>query len=79
MHFAIEHPAHFRVMHAVPKSEHSREIMLPRSPAVLAQAGMDALVATGVVRARGGGTRAARVLDVRARPRLARGDRPPAR
>ena len=36
-------------MHAVPKSEHSREIMLPRSPAVLAQAGMDALVATGVV------------------------------
>ena len=49
LHFALEHPAHFRVMHAVPKSEHSREIMLPRSPAVLAQAGMDALVATGVV------------------------------
>jgi AcrR family transcriptional regulator len=49
LHFALEHPAHFRVMHAVPKSEHSREIMLPRTPAVLAQTGMDALVATGVV------------------------------
>ena len=49
LQFALEHPAHFRVMHAVPKSEHSREIMLPRSPAVLAQAGMDALVETGVV------------------------------
>jgi AcrR family transcriptional regulator len=49
MQFALEHPAHFRVMHAVPKSEHSREMMLPRSPAVLAQAGMDALVATGAV------------------------------
>jgi AcrR family transcriptional regulator len=49
LHFALEHPAHFRVMHAVPKSEHSREIMLPRSPALLAQAGMDALVATGAV------------------------------
>ena len=36
-------------MHAVPKSEHSREIMLPRSPAVLAQSGMEALVAAGVV------------------------------
>src|SRR3954463_13549124 len=23
LHFALEHPAHFRVMHAVPKSEHS--------------------------------------------------------
>ena len=33
LHFAIEHPAHFRVMHAVPKSVHSREIMRPRSPA----------------------------------------------
>jgi len=49
MHFAIEHPAHFRVMHAVPKSEHSRDLMLPRSPAVIAQTGMDALVAAGVV------------------------------
>jgi AcrR family transcriptional regulator len=49
LHFALEHPAHFRVMHAVPKSEHSREIMLPRSPAVLAQSGMEALVAAGVV------------------------------
>jgi AcrR family transcriptional regulator len=47
--FALEHPAHFRVMHAVPKSEHSREIMLPRGPAVLAQGGMDALVAAGAV------------------------------
>jgi AcrR family transcriptional regulator len=47
--FAIEHPAHFRVMHAVPKSQHSREIMLPRSPAVLAQGGMEALVAAGVL------------------------------
>jgi hypothetical protein len=33
----------------VPKSEHSRDLMLPRSPAVLAQTGMDALVAAGVV------------------------------
>ena len=49
LEFALEHPAHFRVMHAVPKSEHSRDIMLPRSPAVLAQAGMDALVEAGVV------------------------------
>jgi AcrR family transcriptional regulator len=49
LHFALEHPAHFRVMHAVPKSQQSREIMLPRTPAVLAQTGMDALVATGVV------------------------------
>ena len=49
LHFAIEHPAHFRVMHAVPKSEHSREIMLPRSPARLAQGGMEALVEAGVV------------------------------
>jgi hypothetical protein len=36
-------------MHAVPKSEHSREMMLPRSPALLAQAAMEALVAAGVV------------------------------
>jgi len=36
-------------MHALPKSEHSREMMLPRSPAALAQSGMDALVATGVI------------------------------
>jgi AcrR family transcriptional regulator len=49
LHFALEHPMHFRVMHAVPKSEHSRDLMLPRSPAVLAQTGMDALVAAGVV------------------------------
>jgi AcrR family transcriptional regulator len=49
LHFALEHPMHFRVMHAVPKSEHSRDLMLPRSPAMLAQAGMDALVAAGVV------------------------------
>ena len=49
LHFALEHPAHFRVMHAVPKSEHSRDLMLPRSPAVLAQTGMEALVAAGVV------------------------------
>jgi AcrR family transcriptional regulator len=47
--FAIGHPAHFRVMHAVPKSEHSREIMLPRSPALLAQGGMEALVEAGVI------------------------------
>ena len=49
LHFAIEHPAHFRVMHAVPKSAHSREMMLPRSPALLAQGAMNALVAAGVV------------------------------
>jgi AcrR family transcriptional regulator len=49
LHFALEHPMHFRVMHAVPKSEHSRDLMLPRSPAVLAHAGMEALVAAGVV------------------------------
>jgi AcrR family transcriptional regulator len=49
LHFALEHPMHFRVMHAVPKSEHSRDLMLPRSPAMLAQTGMDALVAAGVV------------------------------
>jgi len=49
LHFALEHPAHFRVMHAVPKSEHSRDLMLPRSPAVIAQNGMNALVAAGVV------------------------------
>jgi AcrR family transcriptional regulator len=49
LHFALAHPAHFRVMHAVPKSEHSREMMLPRSPALLAQAAMEALVAAGVV------------------------------
>jgi AcrR family transcriptional regulator len=49
LHFAIAHPAHFRVMHAVPKSEHSREIMLPRTPALLAQSAMEALVATGAV------------------------------
>jgi AcrR family transcriptional regulator len=49
LHFALEHPAHFRVMHALPKSEQSRGLMLPRTPAVLAQAGMDALVETGVV------------------------------
>ena len=49
LHFALEHPAHFRVMHALPKSEQSRELMLPRTPAVLAQAAMDALVEAGVV------------------------------
>ena len=49
LHFALAHPAHFRVMHSIPKSEHSRDLMLPRSPAVLAQAAMDALVASGVV------------------------------
>jgi AcrR family transcriptional regulator len=49
LHFALAHPAHFRVMHAVPKSEHSRDLMLPRTPAVLAQTAMEALVATGVV------------------------------
>ena len=49
LHFALEHPAHFRVMHALPKSEQSRGMMLPRTPAVLAQAGMDALVETGVI------------------------------
>jgi AcrR family transcriptional regulator len=49
LHFALEQPMHFRVMHAVPKSEHSRDLMLPRSPAVLAQTGMDALVGAGVV------------------------------
>jgi AcrR family transcriptional regulator len=49
LHFALAHPAHFRVMHAVPKSEHSRDLMLPRTPAVLAQTGMEALVAAGVV------------------------------
>ena len=49
LHFALAHPAHFRVMHAVPKSEHSRDLMLPRSPAVLAQSAMEALVAAGVV------------------------------
>lgn len=49
LHFALEHPAHFLVMHALPKSEHSRDLMLPRTPAVLAQTGMEALVAHGVV------------------------------
>jgi AcrR family transcriptional regulator len=49
LHFALEHPAHFRVMHALPKSEQSRGMMLPRTPAVLAQAGMEALVETGVI------------------------------
>jgi hypothetical protein len=49
LHFALEHPAHFRVMHALPKSEQSRGMMLPRTPAVLAQAGMDALVEAGVI------------------------------
>jgi AcrR family transcriptional regulator len=49
LHFALAHPAHFRVMHAVPKSEHSRDLMLPRTPAVLAQTGMESLVAAGVV------------------------------
>ena len=49
LHFALAHPAHFRVMHAVPKSEHSRDLMLPRTPAVLAQSAMEALVAAGVV------------------------------
>ena len=49
LHFALAHPAHFRVMHSIPKSEHSRDLMLPRSPAVLAQAAMDALVTSGVV------------------------------
>ncbi len=49
LHFALEHPAHFRVMHALPKSEQSRSLMLPRTPAVLAQAGMEALVETGVI------------------------------
>jgi AcrR family transcriptional regulator len=49
LHFALAHPAHFRVMHAIPKSEHSRDLMLPRTPAVLAQSAMEALVAAGVV------------------------------
>ena len=49
LHFALAHPAHFRVMHAVPKSEHSRDLMLPRTPAVLAQTAMEGLVAAGVV------------------------------
>jgi AcrR family transcriptional regulator len=49
LHFALEHPAHFRVMHALPKSEQSRGLMLPRTPAVLAKNGMEALVETGVV------------------------------
>jgi AcrR family transcriptional regulator len=49
LHFALAHPAHFRVMHALPKSEHSRDLMLPRTPAVLAQTAMEALVAAGVV------------------------------
>ena len=40
LHFALYHPAHFRVMHALPKSEQSRVLMLPRTPAVLAQAAM---------------------------------------
>ena len=49
LHFALAHPAHFRVMHAVPKSEHSRDLMLPRTPAVMAQTAMEGLVAAGVV------------------------------
>jgi AcrR family transcriptional regulator len=49
LHFALAHPAHFRVMHAVPKSAHSRDLMLPRTPAVMAQTAMEALVASGVV------------------------------
>ncbi|HET6173793.1 MAG TPA: TetR/AcrR family transcriptional regulator [Gaiellales bacterium] len=49
VHFALAHPAHFRVMHAIPKSEHSRDLMLPRSPAVLAQTAMEGLVSVGVV------------------------------
>lgn len=49
LHFALEHPAHFRVIHALPKSEQSRVMMLPRTPAVLAQAAMERLVETGVV------------------------------
>lgn len=49
LHFALAHPAHFRVMHAIPKSEQSRHLMLPRSPALLAQSAMDALVEAGVV------------------------------
>ena len=49
LHFALAHPAHFRVMHAVPKSEHSRDLMLPRTPAVMAQSAMEGLVAAGVV------------------------------
>jgi AcrR family transcriptional regulator len=49
LHFALAHPAHFRVMNAIPKSERGREIMLPRSPAILAQTAMEALVTTGVV------------------------------
>ena len=36
-------------MHAIPKSEHSRHLMLPRTPAILAQAAMDALVDVGAV------------------------------
>ena len=78
LHFALEHPAHFRVMHAVPKSEHSREIMLPRSPAVLAQPGMEALVAAGVVAPESAGRALLAMLDVGARPRLAGRHRPPA-
>jgi AcrR family transcriptional regulator len=49
LHFALSHPAHFRVMHALPKSEQSRVLMLPRTPAVLAQAAMADLVEAGVV------------------------------
>src|SRR5260221_472790 len=49
LHFALAHPAHFRVMHSIPKSEHSRDLMLPRTPAVLAQTAMEGLVAAGVV------------------------------
>jgi AcrR family transcriptional regulator len=49
LHFALAHPAHFRVMNSIPKSERSRDIVLPRSPAILAQTAMDDLVATGAV------------------------------
>jgi AcrR family transcriptional regulator len=49
LHFALAHPAHFRVMNAIPKSERCRDIVLPRSPAILAQTAMEALVAARVV------------------------------
>ena len=71
-------PAHFRVMHAIPKSEHSRDLMLPRTPAVLAQTAMEALVGSRRGRARRGRARAPGDLDVGARPRPAGRRRPAA-
>ena len=57
-------------MHAIPKSEHSRDLMLPRTPAVLAQAAMDALVDAGVVAPEAAGRALLAMLDVGARPGL---------